>query len=378
MYEYFFTRHLRRMHIMTTIKKNAATNNTVTTDSQNKVPTSVVVIAGVSTETPIEFRKEKFADHITPELAASLVDVIKDFNQKPAMTALGTLWKLTIRPEATLKSLGITTVNAETPDVTSEQLEAIKDMIYVPAEVVDRFRNELRYQYAIAHPGFPEVSYPDNCAQAYKALNNATVKDHVTCAIILDHCKTVIANRTQEEIDKAIGLLNNPKDTCAFGGVRSLSFYHDEADYLKRFAPKIGALLKALDDDKKSHMTTAEPTEEDGNRPFAGLAKQLEEKGFVLAEEPVVASATDETAKVDDSRKVMTEPVELEEDLSDLGLPASVSEPLTLEVIQQNQDAISSFITAYQQLEDLGIDPFTVIAKSDAISKLLEGIKGLA
>lgn len=360
---------------MTTVKLNSATANTVTTDTQDKIPASVVVIAGVPTEAPIEFRKEKFADHITTELAASLIPVVQDFNKKSDMAALGLLWKLTIQPEATLKTFGITTVNAETPDVTPEQLEAVKGMLYVPAEVVDRFRNELRYQYAVAHPGFPEVSYPDSCAQAYKALNNATVKDHVTCAIILDHCKTVIMNRTQEEIDRAIGLLNNPKDTCAFGGVRSLSFRAEEANYLKRYAPKIAALLKALDDDKKSHMTPADTAEEDGNRPFAGLAKQLEEKGFVLAEDPVA----DSTADDNDSKGTAAETVELEEDLNDLELPAStISEPLTLDTIQQNQDAISAFIAAYQQLEDRGIDPFTVIAKSDAISKLLEGIKGLA
>lgn len=366
---------------MTTIKMNSATDNTMTTDTQNKAPASVVVITGITPEAHIEFRKEKFADHITPELAASLVAVIKDFNQKPAMTALGTLWKLTIRPEATLKSLGITTVNAETPDVTPEQLEAVKDMIYVPAEVVDRFRNELRYQYAVAHPGFPEVSYPDSCAQAYKALNNATVKDHVTCAIILDHCKSVIANRTQEEIDKAIGLLNNPKDTCAFGGVRSLSFYHDEADYLKRFAPKIGALLKALDDDKKSYMTTAAPAEEDGNRPFAGLAKQLEEKGYVFSEDTPDSGKSGTTAveAVNESDKVQAV-AEVTDDLDDIELPASSfdSDPITVETILQHKEAIGAFLNAYQQLEDLGIDPFDVIKKSDAISKLLEGIQGLA
>lgn len=363
----------------TKINLNAATPDTMTNDTMNGKSTSVVVIPGASIETPIEFRKEKFADHITPELAGALVPVIKDFNTKPAMTALGSLWKLTIHPQDALKSLGITTVNADTPDVTPEQLEAAKDMVYMPAELVDRFRNELRYQYAVAHPGFPEVEYPESCTQAYKALNNATVKDHVTCAVILDHCKSVIANRTQEEIDRAIGLLTNPKDTCAFGGVRTLSFRSEEADYLKRYAPKIGALLKALDEDKKSYMTPAPANEEDANRPFAGLAKQLEEKGFVLSEDSTSAPDVDPTAK-DLVLMDGTQNEKKEDDLIFEELPPTPfdSDPITIDTVLKHKDAIGAFILAYKQLEDLGIDPFEVIKKSDSLEKLIDGINGLA
>ena len=363
---------------MTTITMNSATTDTMTPDTLADM-ISVVTNPGESQETLIEFRKEKFADHITPELAANLIPVVQDFNKKSEMAALGLLWKLTINPTTeTLKVLRITTVNAENAE-SPEQLKEAETLIFMPSSIISRFRNELRYQYSVAHPGFPKVDYPESCTQAYKALNNATVKDHITCAVILSHCKSVIENRTQKEIDRAINLLTHPKEPYAYGGVRTLSFHAEEADYLKRYAPQIGDLLKALDEDKQSYMTPASSENDDGNRPFADLAKQVKEKGFTLSEnssdEPGTPPDEDElirTSKVNLDRK--------EDDILIEDLPSSSfdSEPLSIETILAHQNIIGTFLNTFQQLEDLGIDPFAILSKGDAITKIIEGIHELS
>lgn len=390
MYEYF-TRHLKEDAFMTTIKKNAE-GTIMTTDTNDQIPTSVVVVAGVPTEAPIEFRQDKFAKRVDPDFAEKLIPIVEEFIQKPRRNALGLLWQLLYNPQRYLHRIGLTLVNVDDPEISDEDREHSKDLLYIPQDIWTHFWNELRFQYAKYNIGFPDIEVPAGCEDAYKALNDSTVKNHVLCAVVLDHCMSMVSTHVDQKLscedkkaaERAIYLMNSTRDNNVFGGVSSLSFNKAEAEFLKRYATKISALLQAILNEKvarcgieeaapdqentsapntaEKHVTDAQ--DEGFNRPFADLEKKAIEAWGKLpsgtSDEPV---ETGKTISAD-------EDIDLPDDHKSL-----ISDDLTIDVLRQNQEAISNFLAAYKQLEELGIDPAEVICKSESIAKAFEVFK---
>ena len=111
---------------------------------------------------------------------------------------------------------------------SSEALSAI-GLTNVPLEMLTILRNELRYQYEQHHPNIFDVEIPENCKEAFSALEKRT--DSFTAKVVYKHCcmHTFVARKEQERI---IFLLNHSDENYRFGGIRSISFNSAEATYL--------------------------------------------------------------------------------------------------------------------------------------------------
>lgn len=187
--------------------------------------------------TNFDFRT-KFRKLLTEENYSVITSTFETFCNLTAERAYSVLWNMTYSPQKGFEELSSLGLN---PDSISE-----KDIL--------SFRNELRFQYQILNPHFLKRPVPVECQEAFQNLVNIT--DPIVSNIIYTNCYLSFDYPTQN-FDRILYLLNSENENNYFGGIRSLGFNIEEADYLKPFHIEIHNLLAELIKYKKKNINTA-------------------------------------------------------------------------------------------------------------------------
>ena len=221
----------------------------------------------------------------------------------------------------------------------------------IPLEKISALRNELRYQYEQQYPTFLKVKVEERCKEAFDTLSQKT--DPIVATVVYEHCVSC-QYMDAESMDRTLWLLNNDQENNFFGGIRSLFFGKDEANYLKPFHLQIHNLLNAFYENRNIM-----------NTPLQGLGQKLEDAGIHL-----------------ESTDVSDLPFEWDYDGSDILMEEVTNDihhfkELTPTNVCEYKDVLSSFITSLNQLREVGFDLNEVIAKENAIIALLEAAEAL-
>jgi len=144
--------------------------------------------------------------------------------------AIQTLWRLTYSRSKALIELSKLGLDSE----------------LIPFEKILIFRNELRYQYEeVVQCDFLRYFEKDDerIYEAFLSLENRT--DRIVASIVCAFCIEML-NDPNFDIERTLGLLSQTKENYYFGGVRSMNFNMEEAEYLKNYHLEIHNTLKTL------------------------------------------------------------------------------------------------------------------------------------
>lgn len=308
----------------------------------------------------INFRS-KFSKHILSDIEREvLVSAFKKFVNFEKDAAINMLWQLTITPKSeVLLEIGLA------PETISPEMDSV-------------LRTELRYQYDVHHSNFLAVELPEVCREAFSLFENHTNK--VIAYVVYTHCTSFLF-LDESSITRALFLLNSDKENQYFGGLRSLNFNIEEAEFLKIYHQEVHALLKALYEFRKSQgaYTTS-------NTPFANLDEMIQKTGndlpFTLCTEEQPNSAekmlVDEVHDRSLPKEIPTEsPVQ--EPLPEI----AVFNAITAENILAHKDVFSAFainrdMSCLVELSKLGFDLNEVVAKEMEITNFIQAAETLS
>lgn len=351
------------------------------------------ITASATQTQEVNFRS-KFETLIPEGLREKFAEAIRSMNKMENEEAFNLLWLLTYNPEAGIQKFGFTSIDpasVQAENIGDENDEAkyestvSNDLTFISDDIVRTFRNELRYQRTLVHKDFRslvEVEVPESCKEAYKALYSATGGDVTTSVVAFEACLTACRYFDKQSIRRSLALLGNPKEQNSFGGIRSLAFSYDEANYLKPYAVQLHDLLSALWKEKKVH-------DDFPNLPLAGIGQMLKEKGVVLTDTHEVSAKPVENAESSTETDVPTESNEAFEPEPDVDIasqeitPQGVTvTPVTAAAVLENAGVFEYFLETYvkfekakQMLQHHGFDPTEVASKADAILKGLDAFK---
>lgn len=262
---------------------------------------------------------------------------------------------------------------------------------------VDTICQEFSHQYEKHHPGCFDVTVPDgDCKTAFDALKNKT--DSIVAYVVHQHMNVPLY-LDAASVSRILFLLKSDSENNFFGGLRSLRFSLEEADFLKPYHVEVHDLLKALYDHKKANSTP------DVTKPFADLGKRIAESGMQLAPDRVVKPATPVTTATDeaDAAEAVEEeflatveqaadeirqkepsfmsvtPEEFLANVRQAGKEIRQKKPnfmaITPETVLQHKDSIQHYLNALATLSEIGFNPAEVQAKANQINTLLEAFK---
>lgn len=288
--------------------------------------------------------------------------LLNDANRPIITAAFEKFFKL--RPDSARDLLWRLTFNADIASAALIELGLNTEII--PFEKISVLRNELRYQYnELVHPNFLGVSAPNECQEAFVVLKNQT--DDIVANVVYEHCQSRVYVE-EDMINRLFFLLKSDKENHYYGGIRSLFFSYEEADYLKPFHVQIHDVLNALHEHYKNQCASTSK-----NLPFEGLASLVEEAGmdlpFNFEELP--------TQTADDVIREFLAETEPDAPAEAPALTISGFMNLTAEAIISNKDVFTSFmknddLNILVQIGKLGFDLNEVVAKKDKIGALLK------
>ncbi len=300
----------------------------------------------------INFRT-KFSKHIQSDVEHDVfVSAFKKFINLDEKTAIDILWRLTYNPYS--EALWTITLDPET----------------IASEMTAALRNELRYQYAQHHPDFLEAEVPEECMDACSLVSFNT--DSITAYVVYNHCNSVLY-LDETSIQRILFLLSSDKENQYFGGLRSLNFNVEEAEYLKPYKTQIYTLLNVMYELRKS-----EGRYNSNHTPFQALGAMIQETGndlpFTLGDEAVEATEI----------PVMEEPLheEIPFQAEESVQGGVVFNAITPECVLEHKDVFSKFaisrdMSSLIQLNQRGFDLNEVVAKQEAITNLLKAAESL-
>lgn len=269
----------------------------------------------------IQFRS-KFKNLVTDENRQIITSVFEDFCQLDPTTdeARDILWGLTYSYSsscAILKRFG---------------LDCKECNEFLDSENILKLRDELRHQYERINKGYLLSDVSQECLSEF----NEFVKkaDIITASVVYEHC---LYHLSLDDVVRTLFLLKSDMENYYFGGIRNLGFTSQETEYLKRFSNLIYNLLKVMSDYMKNNKNNECAPE----LPFT----------FDIS--------TAETVQPEQPSDV------------NLGFKA-----LTSESILGQKELFNTFIQSKDmnillKIGNLGFDLNKVIAKIDAISKVL-------
>ena len=207
------------------------------------------------TTNTIKFRN-KFEKILNDENRSVIMSAFEKFFNFKTEVARDYLWSLTY--------------NIDIAMLVLEELGLNRNIITL--ENISALRNELRFQYKELNPKFLACEVPKSCKEAFAALESKA--DIIVANIVYRNCAYCVYDK--EAFERILFLLKSDKENLRFGGIRSMNFGPDEADYLKPFHVEIYELLKAC---YGYHDETANASK---NRPFAGLDEHFKEDSLEL------------------------------------------------------------------------------------------------
>lgn len=324
----------------------------------------------------IKFRN-KFASKLPEELTETVTEAIRQVNSLSTQKALDTLWSLTCNPEETLQRLGMTTDKA----LSEGEDSLLRLPKLIPEELIIPLRNELRYQRTCVDKSFGKITVSDSLKDAFDAFYDAISQDDITALAVLNNCQKFVHHFDDRAMHRCLALLSSNKENFVFGGLRTIMFDFNEANYLLPFAEAIKHLLNAM---YEEHLQ-----EKRESSPFACLSSMLdgmeaedefEQTADIPFEEDAVAKTPSNVPIEDNAVETAEIPCTTEEETATEEGPTKEDiskQTVSALTIAANAEMFGDFVNAYTRLKEANFDPEEVISKMDAISSILESFKAL-
>lgn len=282
--------------------------------------------------TNFDFRT-KFRKLLTEENYSVITSTFETFCNLGAARAYSALWNMTYSSKKgfeELLKLGLSSDSISEKDILS-------------------FRNELRFQYQNLNPNFLKRPVPIECQEAFQNLVNIT--DPIVSNIIYTHCNLSF-DYPDQNFDRILYLLNSENENNYFGGIRSLGFNIEEANYLKPFHVEIHNLLAGIITFYKNNNTA--------KLDFYVPDTEMKSEEDVPKEEDVVT----------------TQPVEKEEEFY------REFKPITPENILIHKETFKTFVeeedlNLLMVIGTVGFDLNEVMAKKEQIRIFIEAAETL-
>lgn len=297
--------------------------------------------------------RSKFEKLLNDENRPIITAAFEKFCKLGPDSARCLLWRLTFNTDIASTALVELGLNAE----------------IIPLDKISTFRNELRSQYEQLRSNFLEVDVPSECQEAFASLKNHT--DAIVANVVYEHCQSRVYG-DEDMINRLLFLLSSDKENHFYGGIRSLYFSYEEADYLKPYHIQIHDMLNALHEHYKNQCGTALK-----NLPFEGLAGLIEEAGIELPFDfkEVAQEACDEA--IEEFLAEMEAEAPIEAPAEEPAQTDSGFKPLTADAIIASKELFDKFVKSEDlnilcQIGKLGFDLNEVVAKKDKITTLLK------
>ena len=298
----------------------------------------------------INFRT-KFSKYIQCDAEHTVfVSAFEKFINLDTETAIDILWQLTYNPY-------------------SEALWTIKlDPVTIPSEMTVPLRNELRYQYSQHHSNFLTAEVLEELKDAYSLFSSNT--DPITAYVVYMHCNYILY-LDELSVKRILFLLSNDKENLYFGGIRSLDFNVEEAEYLKPYNAHIHTLLNAMYELRKSQGAYTS-----GTPSFQNLDTMIKKTGndlpFTFGEEQPKSM-----------EQCLAEEISTEEPVQEQIQNTVIFNEITAETVLEHKNVFFAFaitrdMSCLVQLINLGFDLNQVVAKETQIINFLEAVEALS
>ena len=281
------------------------------------------------TNTKINFRT-KFKKLLKDEDYSIVEEAFKKFCTYEPAIALKVLWNLTYSSNTAVE----------------EVYKLGLDNKIIPEQNFLNFRNELRYQYeqCTEYNEFDlseELIDDENITKAFLDLKNKS--DVIVAVIVYEQCKEILDD---SELERTLYLLQSDRDNNYFGGIRSMRFNIEEADYLKTFHMEIYNLLNALNNFIPFFTEIEEESEE-----IVDVQNEVKEPEEVQSVEPyqIEYEYTALTSREILSHKKSFETLVKENDLNILVVIGQLG--FDLNEVMNKIDKIKKFIDAIDEFE---------------------------
>lgn len=287
-----------------------------------------------------EFRS-KFCKYLNDENRENITAAFSKFCSLDTYDALYLLWELTYKVDAVsvLEGLNI-------------------NLDLFPAEKSKVLRNELRYQYENANGTFKErIALKDKVAEA-ELEDFKKHTDPIVANIVYEHCIQAVY---MSGVERILYLLSTEKENTIFGGIRSLRFNKDEAEYLKPLHIHIYEMLKNLYENTTSHSIQVKPY---NKKETITPHKESDDGVKKLAE------------NVDETKEV----IETVNEVSTEKKTNNIFKPLKPLEILEHKDEFSAFVHSdgdlnlLVKLGELGFDLNEINAKKGIIGDFLDAV----
>jgi len=267
-------------------------------------------------------------------------------------------------------------------DSCSEVLwKIVLDPESISEEMYAALRSELRHQYEKFHrpsskdsihfwAGVSEIAEKEK-AQLMDLSGQTNI---VVAAVVYNNCHNYILRKSLENIERVGFLLSANKEQLHYGGLCELGFAPKESNYLKTFHEQIYNLFNVMFENRKEQKV------ELTQKPFANLEQQIKSAGndlpFTFGPEDTDESPANQTDEIQE--EVLPEEIPVEEPT--VCIPTFIS--ITAENVLEQKAVFSAFainrdMSSLIQLNQLGFDLNQVVAKEEAITKLLKAAEAL-
>lgn len=287
-----------------------------------------------------KFLKKLSETGVAESIIAMAFSVAMEMDENPFFWLL---WKLSfdVCREKSLNKLGLTT------DETSTE----EDLEFIPNELVQPLRNELRYQYQQVHEEF--LSGYDSEEELYNAMEQDII---LTAGICRRLFKYLMTHKSLEDRSKVIFLLNSDKENNVFGGLREIGFTKAEAEvFLSKAGVIASAFEKMASKDAKYESYLASIGAPMTSKPFAVLGEMIDTS--------TLSDASTEAEEPQDEEPSQDEAEETTSSKRD----ARVTLDKIIECLEQFYGAVS-------KLREAGIDPFEALEEETKIQPLISRV----
>lgn len=291
--------------------------------------------------------RTKFEKLLNQENRRNITAVFEKFCRFDPRTAHDFLWRLTYDLDIAYSALE--EIGVESGNFLFERIPVL--------------RNELRFQYEKINHEFFTVAVYEDCKESFENLEDHT--DPIVAKVVYEHCMKWCSIK-ESCMDRILYLLKSDKENNYFGGIRSLGFNMDEANYLKEFHLYIYHILRDLYEHSEQERKRLLEEQEEQEKHYLPYYMEYRDE--------------DETSRPQQEEQENEEQEEQEDE--ELDYMNSEFELLTPEIILKHKEIFKAFVSSNDrnilvEIAKLGLDLNQVIDKEQEIKEFLGAIDAL-